>query len=108
MTQWLDPVQVAPFPVALSDGAELRSALAGAVFRHDETNALLRTAVEACVRSLRTQGMSPEGTVITLKAFVRHTALGSPQPQRPRSVTAADFFMEDIVHWTILEYFREV
>ena len=108
MTQWIAPVQRSPFPLAAADGAELRSALAGAVFRHDETNALLRAAVESCVRSLRFQGMSPEGTVITLKAFVRFTALHSPKPQRPRSVTAADFFMEDIVHWTVLEYFREV
>src|SRR5690242_13640565 len=71
-------VERPPFPFDLPVSQRVEMALERAIDRHDDTVIELRWAVEACARSLRDQGMSPEATIVTLKAFVKHSANVDP------------------------------
>nr|ALS92348.1 MetaGeneMark_Unknown Function [uncultured bacterium] len=106
MTPLLAPVSSPPFPIDQSVGSSLASALELAVFQHDRTQAELRAAIIACVDSLREQGMTPEGVVITMKALVMHLARSAAPGSRERTLRAADYFMVDVVEWSIEAYFR--
>ena len=99
------PVLAPPFPLDVAVTARVGIALEHALLRQGESRDDLRTAVEKCVDSLRAQGMSPEGVIITMKALVRHEAGTSSVRIRGHNVRAADYFMEEIVRWCINEYF---
>jgi hypothetical protein len=99
-------VREAPFPIALAISDRVGMALEVALRRHSQTTSELQLAIEACVRSLRDQGMSPEGALITLKALVKHSAATGNPDRRQSTFLTADYFMGDIVHWCVVEYFR--
>jgi len=103
----LAPVRSAPFPVTIAISDRVGHALGDAILRHGETQQTLRGAIEACVESLRTQGMSPEGVVITVKALVMHEANRPTEQGRVHRVRAADLLMQDVVGWCAEEYFRQ-
>jgi hypothetical protein len=104
---FIRPVEFPPFPLEDAASARVADALEGAVLRHDETRRELQAAIESCVRSLRAQGMSPEGTLVTLKAFVKHSAVAFPTRDTEGRKWAADSLMTQIVHWGVVEYFNE-
>ena len=95
-----------PFPLTPAASARVGIALAAAVRTHDAAMRELQTAIEGCVAELHGQGMLPEVALVTMKAFVRHTAVLHPPPGRTPSRYAADAFMDEIVHWCIVAYFR--
>lgn len=103
MQDWTAPVLAPPFPFATATGEGLEIALRRALVAYTASRSALRDAVEECVRSLRAQHMSPEGTIITIKAFVRHTVLSDPA----RRSSDADHFLDHIVHWTVVAYFDQ-
>jgi hypothetical protein len=102
-----EPVRTAPFPFDAATSDRVGCALENALLRHGESREEMRLAIEACVESLWAQGMTPEGVVITMKAMVLHTARTSPRLTRTHSLQAADYFMEDVVKWCAIWYFRE-
>jgi hypothetical protein len=102
----LAPVHEAPFPIATAISDRVGKALEVALRRHSETASELQLAIEACVRALREQGMSPEGALITIKALVKHSAASRDPNRRQSTFLTADYFMDDIVHWCVVEYFR--
>jgi hypothetical protein len=98
-------VESPPFPFEPASADRVRITLADAVRRHAETLEALENAVAECVRCLRAQGMTPEATILTMKAFIRHTAVTSPPPGRA-TTWLPEPLMENIVRWCINEYFR--
>jgi hypothetical protein len=85
----------------------MAAALDTAILRHDESHAELHSAVEACVDSLRAQGMTPEGVVITIKAILLHSARTASPNRLEHNMHAADYFMIEVVNWCVVAYFRQ-
>ena len=102
----LAPVRSAPCPVDDAIGNRVAGALDAALLRHDASHEELRKAIEACVDSLRSQGMTPEGVVITIKALLLHSANAAPPNRKEHSLQAADYFDIEIVNWCVVAYFR--
>ena len=95
-----------PFPISESAARQLCGALEHAVRMQDAAMADLRNAVETCVSELRAMGMTPEAVLMTMKALVRHTAREHPPLGYSPSHWAADGFLEQISHWSVVAYFR--
>jgi hypothetical protein len=102
----LAPVRSAPFPIEDIMGSRVSAALEVAVLRHVETHRELRASIAACVDSLHEQGMTPEGTVITMKALIVHLARTAPLLHRDHSIRAADYIMSEVAEWCVAAYFR--
>jgi hypothetical protein len=81
-------------------------ALENAVHRHLASMAALQSAVEACVTEMRGKGLPPEAMIVTMKAFIRHTAASHPPPGNLASSWAADAYLEEIIKWSIAQYYR--
>jgi hypothetical protein len=103
----LAPVHVAPFPFTTAISDRVGSALETALMRHGDAKTEFRSSVEACVQSLKRQGMTPEGVVITTKAMILFTARNARTGYREHSIQVADYFTESIVKWCVVEYFRK-
>jgi hypothetical protein len=99
-------VESAPFPIEAAEADRFRIALFDALHRHVASLVALRAAVGSCSRHLRAQGMTPEAALLTMKAFTHHIARrGSPTDDAVLWIS--DPFMERIVDWCIVGYFRE-
>ena len=98
------PVKSPPFPFEAAAERRARLALVEAVRRHSEVETIWLNAVTDCVRSLKHQGMPPEAMIITMKAFVRH-ASATQLARRGEAVSRV--LMEQIIDWSITEYYRE-
>ena len=94
------------FPLTPGSTSAVEVALAKTIRSHIDSMAALQLAVEACVAELRERGVPPETMLITMKAFIRHTACSHPPPGNPASSWAADAYIADIVRWSIAEYYR--
>ena len=102
-----DESRVIPlFPINPGNTSAVELALGKAVRSHLDSMVALQVAVEACAGELRDQGIPPESMLITIKAFIRHTACSYPPPGNPASSWAADAYLGDIVRWSIKEYYR--
>lgn len=95
-----------PFSVSPTACAALESSLEQAVRRHAASMDRLRAAVDACVADLHHRGMTPESVLVTMKALLRHTAAAHPPPGYTPSPWAAESFVEEVVRWSIVAYFR--
>ena len=67
----------------------------------------LRECVGACVRSLRDSGIGPAQMIITMKACAKESARRYPVLLSEHELTNADFLMEQIVKWAIIEYYND-
>lgn len=100
-------VESPPFPFNDTACGNVALALAEAIREQDRSAAKLRQAIAGCTRSLRSLGMLPEAVLITMKAFVKHTAVAHPLSGPDAAWWVADAWMDDIVKWCIVEYFRD-
>ena len=94
------------FSLTLGATAAVGEALEKAVHRQIESMNDLQRAVEACVAELRDKGVPPEKMLITMKSMIRHTAGSHPPPGVTASSWAADGYIDEIVSWSIKEYYR--
>jgi hypothetical protein len=94
-----------PFPLEAVSADRVRVALTESVRRHAATLQALEKAVGECVRYLRSQGMSAEATLLTMKAFIRHTAVMHPPAGRDPQ-WLPEPLLENIVRWCINEYYH--
>ena len=94
------------FSLTLGATAAVEQALEKAMHRQLDSMVALQRAVEACAAELRDKRVPPEKMLITMKAFIRHTATSHPPPGNPASSWAADGYIEQIVRWSIAEYYR--
>jgi hypothetical protein len=95
-----------PFSVSQASSAQLGDSLERALKSHASSMQRLRLAVDACVGDLHRIGMAPETVLATMKALLRHTATAHPPLGLEPSRYAAETFMEDVVRWAIVAYFR--
>lgn len=66
----------------------------------------LRECVKACARSLRESNADPAQMILSMKACARDGNHRHPQT-RQRESSNADFLMDIIVKWAIIEYYRD-
>ena len=97
-------VREPPFSLTPRASARVELALEAAFRKHSVAVAELRAAIEACVVELQGKGMLPEAMLVTMRAFLQHTA-AHPSADHPVASRAADLFMDQIIHWSILAYY---
>ena len=86
-----------PFQLALHDVVR-SSALSMAELRH---------CVKACVCSLRDSQVGPAQMIISMKACAKEGNRRYPMVLNEHELSNADFLMEQIIKWSIVEYYRE-
>ena len=67
----------------------------------------LRECVRACVTSLRKSGIGPAQMIISMKACAKESTRRYPVLLSEHELTNADFLMEQIVRWSIVEYYSD-
>ena len=66
----------------------------------------LRECVKACVASLRDRGIGPAQMIISMKACARESSRRYPTHLNAHELSNAEFLMEQIIRWSIVEYYR--
>jgi hypothetical protein len=95
-----------PFPLPDETARLFHVALNDAVKSSVESMAELRTCVKACVCCLRDTNVGPAQMIITMKACARESTKRYPPPS-VHAVSNADFLMEQIIRWAIIEYYND-
>src|SRR5215213_7747677 len=95
-----------PFFRESADADELEDALRNAVRLNKLSMDNLREAIRICVGGLRADGMQCEAALLTMKACVRHMARNHASAGMP-AILYSDPLMEQIVRWSISEFYRD-
>jgi hypothetical protein len=67
----------------------------------------LRECVKACASVLRDTEVGPAQMIITIKACAKEGTRRYPQILNEHELSNADFLMEQIIKWAIVEYYSE-
>ncbi len=67
----------------------------------------LRECVNACVCYLRDSQVGPAQMIITMKACAKEGNRRYPMVLSEHELSNADFLMEQIIRWSIVEYYRD-
>jgi hypothetical protein len=67
----------------------------------------LRECVKACARSLRESSVGPAQMIVSMKACAREGNKSQPVAGNGTELSNADFLMEHIVEWAIIEYYAD-
>lgn len=67
----------------------------------------LRECVKACARSLRESDVGPAQMIISMKACARESNKRYPIALNEHELSNADFLMESIIKWAIVEYYND-
>ena len=67
----------------------------------------LRECVKACARSLRESSIGPAQMIISMKACAREGNRRYPTALNEHELSNADFLMEHIIKWAIIEYYSD-
>ena len=67
----------------------------------------LRECVKACARSLRDSDIGPAQMIISMKACARESNKRYPAALNEHDLSNADFLMEHIIKWAIIEYYSD-
>ena len=67
----------------------------------------LRECVKACVCTLRDTEVGPAQMIITMKACAKEGTRRYPQILNEHELTNADFLMDQIIKWAIVEYYSD-
>jgi hypothetical protein len=95
-----------PFPFSGNTQREFETALEGASARTARSIFELRQATRACVRQLKAGGMTPEGVIITMRAYLRFTAQTHvPMPGPGETSVTLDILGDHLANWCIDEYY---
>ncbi|HYU52692.1 MAG TPA: hypothetical protein VEK37_07090 [Gemmatimonadaceae bacterium] len=101
------PIQTQPSYIPDETARLFHVALHDVVRTSAVSMAELRECVRACVRSLRDSGIGPAQMIITMKACAKESARRYPVLLSEHELTNADFLMEQIVKWSIVEYYSD-
>jgi hypothetical protein len=96
-----------PLPLPDETARRLHLALQEVVRSSAISMADLRECVKACARSLRQSGVGPAQMIISMKACAREANKRYPPPLNDHELSNADFLMEHIVKWAIVEYYND-
>jgi hypothetical protein len=67
----------------------------------------LRECVKACVGTLRDTNVGPAQMIISMKACAKEGTRRYPQALNEHELSNADFLMDQIIKWSIVEYYRD-
>lgn len=67
----------------------------------------LRECVKACVCSLRASDVGPAQMIISMKACAKEGNRRYPIVLNEHELSNADFLMEQIIKWSIVEYYKD-
>jgi hypothetical protein len=67
----------------------------------------LRECVKACVCSLRASDVGPAQMIISMKACAKEGNRRYPMVLNEHELSNADFLMEQIIKWSIVEYYKD-
>jgi hypothetical protein len=67
----------------------------------------LRMSVKACVCCLRDTNVGPAQMIITMKACAKESARRYPPVANEPAISNAEFLMEQIIKWAIIEYYND-
>lgn len=101
------PVLTKPSPMPDETARLFQVALHDVVRSSAVSMADLRECVKACVASLRDTDVGPAQMIITMKACAKEGTRRYPQILNEHELTNADFLMEQIIKWAIVEYYSE-
>jgi len=100
------PDKLLPFAIPDETALLFQAALQDVVRSSAISMADLRECVKACARSLRESEVGPAQMILSMKACAR-AGRNRGQANRERETGNADFLMEIIVKWAIIEYYRD-
>ncbi len=96
-----------PFPLPDETARLFHVALHDTIRSSVESMSELRTCVKACVCCLRDTNVGPAQMIITMKACTRESTRRYPSLGNEHAVSNADFLMEQIIKWAIIEYYSD-
>ena len=95
-----------PFPFPEGIDTSFERALAAAAKRSNTSVGDLEQATRECVRQLKSEGVTPEGVIITMRAYIRHTMETRIFSKRPDDLhNLLDRLCERLAGWCLDEYF---
>jgi hypothetical protein len=96
-----------PYPVPDSAAQPFQLALHDVVRSSAVSMRELRECVNACVACLRDRNIGPAQMIISMKACARQSATRYPAQLNEHELSNADFLMEQIIRWSIVEYYKD-
>lgn len=95
-----------PFPFRDRTAADFERALAAAAKRSASSVGELESATRKCVRELKIEGVTPEGVIITMRAYLRHIMETRIFSKRPDDLhTLLEGLCDRLASWCLDEYF---
>jgi hypothetical protein len=67
----------------------------------------LRECVKACARALKDSDVGPAQMIISMKACAREGTKRFPASLNEHELSNAEFLMEHIIKWSIVEYYSD-
>ena len=101
------PVRTKPSPMPDETTRLFQMALHDVVLASAVSMAELRECVKACASVLRDAEVGPAQMIITIKACAREGTRRYPQILSEHELSNADFLMEHIIKWAIVEYYSK-
>ena len=96
-----------PSPIPDETARPFHVALHDAVRTSTVTMAELRESVKACVCFLRNSDIGPAQMIISMKACAKDCNKRYPTALGDHELLNAEFLMEQIIRWSIIEYYND-
>ena len=100
-----NPTPTKPSPMPEETARLFQVALHDVVRSSAVSMAELRECVKACVCTLRDTEVGPAQMIITMKACAKEGTRLYPQILNEHELSNADFLMDQIIKWAIVEYY---
>jgi hypothetical protein len=101
------PILTKPSPMPDETARLFQLALHDVVRSSAVSMAELHSCVNACAAVLRDANVGPAQMIITIKACAKEGTRRYPQILNEHELSNADFLMEQIIKWAIVEYYTE-
>ena len=96
-----------PYPVPDATAQPFHLALHEVVRSSAASMRDLRECVNACVACLRDRDIGPAQMIISMKACAKQSTTRYPTQLNEHELSNADFLMEQIIRWSIVEYYKK-
>jgi hypothetical protein len=100
------PPATKPSPIPEETARLFQVALHDVVRSSALSMAELRECVRACVSTLRDTKVGPAQMIISMKACAKEGTRRFPQVLNEHELSNADFLMDQIIKWSIVEYYK--
>ena len=107
MSQMRSTAATKPSPIPDETARLFQVALHDVVRSSALSMAELRECVKACVGTLRDTNVGPAQMIISMKACAKEGTRRYPQTLNDHELSNADFLMDQIIKWAIVEYYSD-